>query len=182
MHPVRLVAPGPERLPQYAAALERGWSPNTMRDVSGEQLAHLRSDPDGFLASLTDPNGTVVLADGQRVPRLPSHLFWLDDGEFCGAINLRYQPGTTALPPHCLGHIGYAVVPWKQGLGHAKAALAMVLPVARQAGLPYVVLHCDESNVASRHVIEANGGDLQSIVLQRSAATPYHQCTYRIAL
>ncbi|RYE90670.1 MAG: GNAT family N-acetyltransferase [Myxococcales bacterium] len=182
MNPLCLIEPCLELLPSYADALERGWSPDTTRDVAPEQLAHLRSDPAGFIASLTDPGGTILLADGQRVPRLPARVFWIDDGEFCGAINLRYQPGTAALPPHCPGHIGYAIVPWKRGLGHAKAALAMVLPVAREVGLPHVVLVCDESNVASRHVIEASGGDLQSIVLQRSAATPYHQCTYRIAL
>jgi predicted acetyltransferase len=37
------------------------------------------------------------------------------DGDFAGAINLRWQPGTAELPPHCLGHIGYGVVPWKRG-------------------------------------------------------------------
>ena len=181
MAPLRLVAPRLDLLPQYAAALERRWSPNTMRDVSQEQLAHYRSDPAGFLASLTDPDGKVTLADGTLVPRLPARLFWLDDGEFCGAINLRYQPGTAELPPHCSGHIGYAVVPWKQRRGYATQALRQVLPFARQVGLPHVVLTCDEANPASRRVIEANGGVLQSIVLQRTA-TPYHQCTYRIAL
>jgi predicted acetyltransferase len=39
------------------------------------------------------------------------------DGEFCGSIGLRWLPGTEELPPHCLGHIGYAVVPWKRRLG-----------------------------------------------------------------
>jgi len=33
------------------------------------------------------------------------------DGEFCGQIAFRWQPGTEALPPHCLGHVGYSVVP-----------------------------------------------------------------------
>lgn len=82
------------------------------------------------------------------------------DGEFCGSIGLRWQPGTTELPPHCLGHIGYAVVPWKQGLGFAKAALAQLLPEARAAGLSCVDLTTDPWNVASQRVILANGGVL----------------------
>jgi len=36
---VELVEPSLDRLPGYMAALEAGWSPNTTRDVSGEQLA-----------------------------------------------------------------------------------------------------------------------------------------------
>ena len=41
------------------------------------------------------------------------------DGEFCGSIGFRWQPGTTDLPRHVLGHIGYSVVPWKRRLGYA---------------------------------------------------------------
>ena len=61
--------------------------------------------------------------DGSTAKRLPGFKRWLWDGEFCGSIGLRWQPGTTALPPHCLGHIGYAVVPWKRRRGYATQAL-----------------------------------------------------------
>ena len=70
-----------------------------------------------------------------EVPRLPGFVRWLWDGEFCGQIGFRWQPGTEALPPHCLGHIGYAVVPWKRGKGYATRALAMLLP-ERARGRP----------------------------------------------
>ena len=65
------------------------------------------------------------------------------DGEFCGSIGFRWQPGTEVLPPHCLGHIGYAVVPWKKRRGHATRALAAMLPLARAEGLGYVELTTD---------------------------------------
>ncbi|HEY3663003.1 MAG TPA: GNAT family N-acetyltransferase, partial [Chthoniobacterales bacterium] len=79
---------------------------------------------------------------------------------FCGSIGLRWQAGTTALPPHCLGHIGYAVVPWKQRLGYATAALRLILPQARAVGLPYVEITTDPDNIPSQRVVQANGGIL----------------------
>ena len=54
----------------------------------------LRQDRPGFLASLMRQEGFVITAAGDKVPRLPSRVFWLDDGEFCGVINLRFVPGS----------------------------------------------------------------------------------------
>ena len=79
---------------------------------------------------------------------------------FCGSISLRWKPGTTDLPPHVLGHVGYAVVPWKRRLGYATSALKQLLPEAREVGLPYVEITTDPDNVASQRVIEVNGGVL----------------------
>jgi predicted acetyltransferase len=83
---------------------------------------------------------------------------WMWDGDFCGSIGFRWQFGTSELPPYCLGHIGYSVVPWKRGRGYATRALRLLLPLAKAEGLAYVELTTDADNVASRRVIEANGG------------------------
>jgi len=135
---LRLLAPSPARLTQYEAALAAGWSPDTERDVSAVQLAALRRDPGAFLAELTRQDGMIVSASGRVVPRLPSRVYWLDDGEFCGVIDLRFVPGSDALPEYVSGHIGYAVVPWKRRRGYATGALALLLPVAREVGLTRV--------------------------------------------
>ena len=102
----------------------------------------------------------MTLPDGSVAPRIPGLQRWMWDGEFCGSISLRWQPGTAALPPYCLGHIGYSVVPWKQNRGFATEALRQLLPLARAEGLPYVEVATDQDNVASQRVIEANGGAL----------------------
>jgi predicted acetyltransferase len=157
---VELVEPAPVFLPGYIEALEAGWSPNTTRNVSGEQLTAIRADAGAFLHGLTqrDGGGTIALGDGTVMPRLPGRVLWVWDGEFCGAINLRFVPGTLDLPPHVSGHAGYAIVPWKRRRGYATRALALMLPVAHGAGLPRLLVTCDAGNVASRRVIEANGG------------------------
>src|SRR2546429_381642 len=97
---LELLPPNLEKLPQYAAALAEGWSPDTTQDVSAAQLERLRRDPRQFLAELTRQDGTIIQASGREVPRLPSRVFWLDDGEFCGVINLRFVPGGDALPDY----------------------------------------------------------------------------------
>jgi predicted acetyltransferase len=155
-----LETPSLARLPAYAEALEQGWSPNNIRDVSGEQLAAIRADGPSFIASLLEPSGTITLPDGTEVPKLPSRTGWMWDGEFCGSIGLRWQPGTDALPPHVLGHIGFAVVPWKRGHGYAARALALMLPHARAADLNHVEITTEPDNFASRRTIEKNGGRL----------------------
>jgi predicted acetyltransferase len=159
-HSLRLVAPSLDKLAQYAAALDAGWSPDTTQDVSATQLAALRRDPEAFLAELTRQDGMIVNAAGLAVPRLPSRVLWLDDGEFCGVINLRFVEGSDALPDYVSGHIGYAVVPWKRRWGYATAALALILPVARAVGLKRIEITCDDDNQASRRVILKNGGEL----------------------
>lgn len=156
---LQLVNPSFERLAGLEMALAAGWSPDTTRDVSALQLAALREDRLAFLAHLARQDGSFILPDGTEVPRLPSREFWIWDGDFAGRIGLRYAPGTEALPHHVSGHIGYAVVPWKQRRGYATEALRMILPVARDIGLTRVVVTCDEGNLASRKVIEANGGE-----------------------
>jgi predicted acetyltransferase len=157
---IALVAPGAALLADYAAALEAGWSPSTTRDVSGEQLQALRADPDAFLRGLVDPGGTFTLDDGRVVPKLPSSIFWISDGAFCGSINFRFQRGTEELPPYCSGHIGYSIVPWKRRRGYATEALRAVLAVARSEGFARVSITCDADNAGSIKVIAANGGVL----------------------
>ncbi len=107
---------------------------------------------------MTEPDGTLLRADGTRVARLPGRILWISDGAFCGVIGFRHQPGTEDVPEGVSGHVGYAVVPWKRRRGIATRALALLLPLARGAGLRRILLTCDKDNIPSRRVIEANGG------------------------
>jgi predicted acetyltransferase len=155
---ISLVIPSRTYLPGYVAALETGWSPDNTQDIHEEHLVSIRRDADAFLQDLVSVTGTIRHADGTVTPRLPNKLFWIWDGEFSGIIGLRWQAGTDALPSYLRGHIGYAVVPWKRRRGYATRALAQTLPEARAAGLKRVFITADEDNIASRRVIEKNGG------------------------
>lgn len=181
-----LVWPSAEYLPSYVAALERGWSPDNLRPEAGrEELQRIAANPAAFLASLVDTEATgspIALPDGTTVPRLPGYHRWLWDGEFCGSIGFRWQRGTEALPPYCLGHIGYAVVPWKQRRGYATRALREVLKDAAARGLRYVEIATGVENVASQRVIEANGGILVEEFVTPPALGSQNERRYRVPL
>jgi predicted acetyltransferase len=159
-----LIWPSIEALPSYVDALRQGWSPDTMRpQTATDQLAEIDRDPVAFLESLVDREASgppIPLPDGTFGRRLPGFHKWMWDGAFCGSIGFRWQPGTTDLPPHVLGHIGYSVVPWKRRLGYATEALGLLLPDATAAGLEFVEVTTDLDNLGSQRVIEANGGVL----------------------
>jgi predicted acetyltransferase len=184
---MQILIPTLDLLPGYIDALERGWSADNLRGeiAAREELARVREDEALFITLQQDREargGPVTLPDGSQVARIPCIRTWLWDGEFCGAISLRWQPGTTALPPHCLGHIGYSVVPWKRRLGHATQALAQMLPLARSVGLPFVEITTDPANVASQRVIEANGGELVERFVKPASFGSTEGLRYRIAL
>jgi len=182
----QLVRPAERYLAGYADALRRGWSPdNTRPEAGAEELLRLESDARCFLEEQDDVEAKgppIMLPDGSQVPRLPGYHRWMWDGEFCGEIGFRWQPGTTDLPPTCLGHIGYSVVPWKRRLGYATRALALLLPEVSQHGLAFVEITTTVDNTGSQRVILANGGQLVGRFRKLDAHGGAEGLRYRIPL
>ncbi len=184
---MRIIAPTAAALGQYVEALRRGWSPSNEQPEQAriDQLAAIAKDGPAFVAAQVDREARgapIKLPDGSMVARLPGYVLWMWDGEFCGSIGLRWQRGSDELPEYVLGHIGYAVVPWKRRRGYAAAALAQMLGHARAEGLGRVHITTNPENVPSQRVIEKNGG----VLVERFVRTPHHGGTpglrYRIDL
>jgi predicted acetyltransferase len=93
-----------------------------------------------------------------KVPQ--TTLWWIDGDEFIGRLAIRHS--LTPALRKIGGHIGYDVRPSRRGEGHATRMLAASLPIAKALGIDRALLTCDEENVASRKVIEHNGGVLEA--------------------
>ncbi|WP_417760890.1 GNAT family N-acetyltransferase [Shewanella sp.] len=121
-----------------------------------------------YIASITAQMRGEHLADGQ----VPCHHFWLlEQRQLVGAIRVRHHIDTPYLNWEG-GHIGYDVAPSQRQQGYGKQLLKLALPEAKRLGLSRVLLVAEESNRASRAVIEANGGVLEATIVGLDEPTP----------
>ncbi|WP_406477839.1 GNAT family N-acetyltransferase [Streptomyces sp. NBC_01615] len=117
-------------------------------------------EPEGF-ARYVAAVREEELEEGRRPEGfVPATWYWYVDGDaYLGRVQIRHR-----LTPSLLelgGHIGYGVRPSARRKGHATAMLRDVLPYARALGLDRVLVTCDTTNIGSRKVIEAAGGEFE---------------------
>ncbi len=135
-------------------------------EISDDSI--LGNDLRRFGASWHSPEGfQAYLADLERKSRepVPSHwvpsttLWWVDQSTYLGRLSIRHR-----LNQHLRemgGHIGYDMRPSARRRGHATAMLGAALPLAKALGIDPALITCDTTNLASRRVIEKNGGVLE---------------------
>ena len=110
-----------------------------------------------FLQALEDA------AAGRRLPRghVPSTLRIGEvAGTIVGRLSIRHE--LTRFLETAGGHIGYSVLERHRRHGYGTEMLRQAIPLAAAIGLPRVLVTCDITNVASRRIIEANGGVFES--------------------
>lgn len=108
-----------------------------------ERLASLRTNP---------PPGWVPA----------SELWLISGGEYIGRASIRHQLNDSLRQYG--GHIGYEIRPSRRGQGYGRLICRLALEHARALGLDRVLITCDETNIASRRIIEANGGRFEQAI------------------
>ena len=100
---------------------------------------------------------------------VPSYDYFLvDDDKFIGIIHIRIRLTENLIKYG--GHIGYGINPvyWKQGYG--TKLLKLGLEIAKKLiKEDKVLVTCDDDNIGSYKIIEANGGMLEDKVMNTLA-------------
>jgi len=90
---------------------------------------------------------------------VPETVYWLVDGnEFLGRASIRHR--LTSKLRTFGGHIGYEVRPTQRKKGYGKEILKWALKKAKKLGIKKVLVTCNNTNIASRKIIEGCGGVL----------------------
>lgn len=133
-------------------------------DLIGEDFA-------GFVDRLLHFNANPV---GTFVPQSP---FWITLGDvYVGRLDIRHRLNDNLRLFG--GHIGYDIRPSMRRRGYGTRALQLGLIEARKLHIDRVLVTCSEHNIASRKIIEANGGVLEDLIPTRFR--PELTCRYWI--
>lgn len=90
---------------------------------------------------------------------VPESTYWLIVGDqYVGTISIRHY--LTPALRRFGGHIGYIIRPSYRGQGYGTLQCRLALNIARSMGLTRALITCDDNNVGSYKIIEANGGVL----------------------
>lgn len=91
------------------------------------------------------------------IGNVPESVFWLvDDNKFIGRVSVRHILNERLL--QCGGNIGYEIRPLMRKKGYGLQILKLGLIEAKKIGLEKVLLTCSSTNIASKLIIEKNGG------------------------
>ena len=144
-----------EAVREYQSESETA-STRTYRDLSIKEL-------EADLESFVEQERSHAQGKNQPEGYVPQTEFWLvDNGEYIGHVGVRQR-----LNEHLLqigGHIGYDIRPSKRGKGYGNKILELALQKAKEIGVEKIRITCDVDNVASRKIIEKNGGVLENQV------------------
>ncbi len=128
-------------------------------DIYELSVKDLKTDFKSYIKHL------LAESEGKHLPKgyVPQTTYWLIDGDvFIGRVSIRHQ-----LTQHLLregGHIGYDIRPSKRMMGYGKKVLELSLPKVKELGIDKALVTCNETNIGSKKIIEANGGVLENSV------------------
>lgn len=91
---------------------------------------------------------------------VPASLFWLVAGRrYIGDVDVRHR--LTESLRRFGGHIGYTIRPSLRRRGYGALICRLGIERARLLGIGDILITCDDDNIGSAKIIEANGGILQ---------------------
>jgi len=98
---------------------------------------------------------------------VPSYTFWLTNmnDEILGVVRIRTSLNNEFVRKFA-GHIGYDISPLSRRRGYGTTLLKLALEKAVMINLEKVLITCDDENIASKRIIENNGGIFESKIFK----------------
>lgn len=122
----------------------------------------LKKDFSSYLKKIKQSEKGQNLKQG----KVPASMYWLvKKGRIIGQISFRHQLTENLLK--CGGHVGYEIRSSERQKGYGKEILRLGLKKAKKKKLQELLLTCDDENIASSKIIEANGGQFQDKVVYK---------------
>lgn len=125
----------------------------------------MKTDPEAYLLEVENQSKGIDLPDRW----VPHTRYWYvrDGSSLIGSIDIRHYltPDLEDLG----GHIGYVIRPEERNKGYATSMMAEAIPEAHNLGIKKLLITAATDNIASRKVIERNGGILEAEKFSRLA-------------
>lgn len=122
-----------------------------------------------FVQELEDEAQGISIPED--IPAQQTYLLVLDEEVVIGEF--RFRPSLEVPYEKYNGHIGYNLHPNYRGKGIGTKALALMLDIARQAGLKQVQIPIEGNNIASKRIAEKNGAYLDKSINQEDGLILY---------
>ena len=92
---------------------------------------------------------------------VPETTYWLivNGDVYAGELGIRHHLNESL--KRFGGHIGYKVRPTMRRMGYGKLMCQWGIQKARKLGITDILITCDDDNIGSQKIIEANGGILK---------------------
>ncbi|CAM3950774.1 GNAT family N-acetyltransferase [Vibrio neonatus] len=155
---------------EYQSAFAQFYADFAKYDVeNAEHYLEGKVDFPRYIKRISDEAEGLNLRDGY----VPCSHYWLVNAEksILGAIRVRHDINNEFLSLEA-GHIGYDIAPSHRAKGKGKLMLKLALAKAAELGIDSALVIADEDNLASRGVIEANGGEFENVVMGKVFPNP----------
>lgn len=156
---LKLVEPDEKYLEQYKEAYLLSLEQIRLGNVKRHNLGLVNPDKHDVIRFHIDSR------DESKIPSYcPTSYdyFAVDGNKFIGIVNIRVR--LTESSSKTGGHIGYTVNPQYWRMGYGKKILKMALQYKDLIEEEEILMTCDDDNVGSYKIIEANGGQLENKV------------------
>ena len=151
---IRLIKPSIAYKESFLEAVKEFHKEKRNQDIESEQSPKQFAE---FVRKLKNQEKGIGLPKGY----VPASTYWLvAEGNFIGKASIRHKLNKKLYREG--GHIGYEIRPSERKRGFGKKILELAIKKTIKLDINKILVTCNDDNIGSWKIIEANGGILQN--------------------